>query len=199
MLKGQELVRWDHDFSWLSEGVIVPHGIYDFFNNTAYINIGTSKETSEFACDSVRRWWNFRGRYDWSQATSVLMLVDAGGSNSYRSDLFKEDLQRLVHAIGLEIRVAHYPPYCSKWNYIEHRVFPHITRALQGVVFEDYDTFRALIETTTTQTGLKVRAHIMDKPYQIGREVSPEFIEEMPIEFDGFLPDLNYTAAPCEN
>lgn len=80
VLEGQELVRWDHDFSWLSEGVIVPHGIYDFFNNTAYINIGTSKETSEFACDSVRRWWYFRGRYDWPQAESMLMLVDAGAA-----------------------------------------------------------------------------------------------------------------------
>jgi hypothetical protein len=194
--QGQELVRWDHDFNWLSEGVIIPHGIYDFFNNSAYVNIGTSKETSEFACESVRRWWYFRGRYDWPASDSILMLVDAGGSNSYRSDLFREDLQRLVDAIGIEIRVAHYPPYCSKWNVIEHRVFPHITRAIQGVVFEDHETFKSLLETTTTQNGLHVRAHILDKKYSTGRKVSPQYYEDMPIFYDEYLPDWNYTAVP---
>lgn len=193
---GQELVRWDHDFSWLSEGVIIPHGIFDLFNNTAYVNIGTSKETSEFACDSIRRWWKFRGRHDWPNADSILMLVDSGGSNSYRSNLFKEDLQRLADVIGVEIRVAHYPPYTSKWNYIEHRVFPHITRALSSVIFEDYEIFKALLETTKTKTGLRVRANIIDKEYQIGRKTSSEFYEEMPIWFDDYLPDWNYTATP---
>lgn len=194
--RGQELVRWDHDFSHLSEGVIIPHGIYDFFKNTAYVNIGTSKDTSEFACASVRRWWNFRGRYDWPEADSILMLVDAGGSNSYRSDLFKEDLQRLVDVLGIEIRVAHYPAYCSKWNLIEHRVFPHITRALQGVVFDHYETFKALVETTTTETGLVVRAHIMDKVYQTGRTVSSQYLEDKPMFHAEYLPHWNYTAVP---
>lgn len=193
---GQELIRWDHDFSWLSEGVIVPHGIFDLFNNTAYVNIGTSKETSEFACDSIRRWWKFRGRYDWAGADSILMLTDSGGSNSYRSNLFKEDLQRLVDVIGIEIRMAHYPPYSSKWNYIEHRVFPHITRALSGVVFESHEIFKALLETTKTKKGLRVRANIINREYQIGRETSAKFYEEMPIWFDDYLPDWNYTAIP---
>lgn len=196
---GQELVRWDHDFSWLSEGVIIPHGIYDFFNNSAFINIGTSKETSEFACDSIRRWWNFRGKFDWPLADSILMLADSGGSNSCRSHLFKMDLQKLADAIGIEIRVAHYPPYSSKWNYIEHRVFPHITRTLEGVVFKDYKTFKSLVETTTTKTGLKVRSHIITKQYQTGKKASADYFEEMPIWFDDCLPDWNYTAVPRTN
>ena len=193
---GQELVRWDHDFSYLSEGVIVPHGIYDKFLNTAYVNIGVSKETSQFACDSIKRWWNFRGRYDWPSSNSILMLVDCGGSNSCRSHRFKEDLQNLVDAIKVEIRVAHYPPYCSKWNYIEHRVFPHITRALEGVVFEDYETFKALLETTTTAKGLNVRANVIRKEYEIGRKASEEFFEEMPMYYDEYLPEWNYVSIP---
>ncbi len=194
--QGQELARWDHDFSYLSEGVIVPHGIYDKFNNTAYLNIGMSKETSEFACDSIRRWWNYRGRYDWPGASSILMLADAGGSNSYRSHLFKEDLQNLVDSIGVEIRVAHYPPYCSKWNYIEHRVFPHLTRALQGVIFDSHETFKQLAETTKTEQGLKLRAHIINKKYQTGRKASPLYKEASPILHDEHLPDLNYISRP---
>src|SRR5207237_8904813 len=60
---------------------------------------------------------------------------DGGGSNRASQHLFKEDLQKLADRLGLEIRVAHYPPYCSKHNPIEHRVFPHVTRACQGVIF----------------------------------------------------------------
>ena len=113
---------FDHDFSQLAEGIAIPHAIYDVQKNTAYVNIGTTKETSEFACDSIRRWWYHRGRYDYPGATSILLLVDSGGSNSYRHYIFKEDLQRLSDKIGIEIRVAHYPPYASKWNPIEHRL-----------------------------------------------------------------------------
>ena len=193
---GQELIRRDHDFSYLSEGVIVPHGIYDKFNNTAFLNIGVSKETSEFACDSIRYWWNYRGKYDWPNADSILMLVDAGGSNSYRSILFKEDLQKLVDAIGVEVRVAHYPPYCSKWNYIEHRVFPHLTRALQGLIFESHEVFKELSETTTTTYGLRLKANIIRKEYKTGRVPSAQYGELSPVYYDEFLPDWNYVVRP---
>ena len=194
--RGQELVRWEHDCSHLSAGVSIPHGIYDFFKNTADVTSGTSKDTSEFACASVRRWWNFRGRYDWPEADSILMLVDAGGSNSYRSALCKEDLQRLVAVLGIEVRVAHYPSYCAKGNLIAQRVFPHIPRALQGVVVDHSETCKALVETTTTETGLVVRAHIMDKVYQTGRTVSSQYLEDKPMFHEEYLPHWNYTAVP---
>ncbi|MCP4105006.1 MAG: ISAzo13 family transposase [Desulfobacteraceae bacterium] len=123
---------FDHDFPHLADGIIIPHGIYDVIKNKAYINIGTSRDTSEFACDSIREWWFDQGKYDYPDATSVLMFCDAGGSNSYRHYIFKEDLQKLADEIGVEIRVAHYPSYASKWNPIEHRLFCHVTRALKG-------------------------------------------------------------------
>ena len=193
---GQELVRWDHDYSYLSQGVIIPHGIYDKFLNTAYLNIGVSKDTGEFACDSIKYWWNFRGKYDWKGADSILVLVDSGGSNSYRSILFKEDLQALVNAIGIEVRIAHYPPYCSKWNYIEHRVFPHLTRALQGVVFESHEVFKAMAETTKTASGLKLKAHIIRKLYCTGRKPSAKSNKDTSVYHDQYLPDWNYVARP---
>jgi hypothetical protein len=84
------------------------------------VNIGTSRDTSEFACDSLRYWWYNRGRDDYSDATEVLILADGGGSNCYRHYVFKESLQELVNRIGLNIRIAHYPYYISKWNPIEH-------------------------------------------------------------------------------
>jgi hypothetical protein len=105
-----------------------------------------SRDTTQFACDSVAHWWEKNGRADYPQATRLLLLCDGGGSNPSNSWLFKSDLQNLADRLELEIRVAHYAPYCSKHNPIEHRVFPHITRACAGVVFSSVSLVRELIE-----------------------------------------------------
>ncbi len=160
------------------------------------MNIGTSKETSEFACDSIRRWWYNRGKYDYPGATSIFLLVDSGGSNSYRHYIFKEDLQKLADKIGIEIRVAHYPPYASKWNPVEHRLFPHITRSLKGVILKSHELVKELIGKTKTKTSLRVKANIIDKVYETGRTYSEGFKETMRIVFDDVLPQWNYTAVP---
>lgn len=120
---------FDHDWPSLAEGIAIPHGIYDLSLNRGYIQLGNSHDTSAFACDSLQYWWDHHGSSQYPQATSVLLLCDAGGSNNARHYLFKQDIQQLANTIGLEIRVAHYPPYTSKYNPIEHRLFPHLTRA----------------------------------------------------------------------
>jgi len=176
--------------------VIIPHSFYDLKRNTGYINLGTSKDTSEFACDSFRNWWYNLGRYDYPTATSILILCDGGGSNSSRYYIFKEDLQKLADEIGIEIRIAHYPPYCSRFNPIEHRLFPHVTRACQGVIFESVELVKELMEKTTTSQGLAVTVQIIDKVYATGRKVADDFKETMRIAFDDFLPQWNYTALP---
>ncbi len=186
----------DHDFPSLAEGVAVPHSIYDLERNEAYVNIGTSRDTSEFACDSIRHWWSTYGKHNYPNATSILMLMDGGGSNSSRHYLFKQDLQAVADETGIEIRIAHFPPYTSKWNPIEHRVFPHITRSLQGVVLKTHQLAKELIEKTTTKTGLKVFACLFNKVYEIGRKVATGFKESMRIIFDEHLPLWNYVAVP---
>ena len=186
----------DHDFPTLAEGVAVPHAIYDLARNEAYVSIGTSRDTSEFACDSIRYWWHSFGKIHYPKARSLLMLMDGGGSNSSRHYLFKHDLQAVADEIGIEIRIAHFPPYTSKWNPIEHRVFPHITRALQGVVLNTHQLVKHLIEKTTTTTGLKVFACILNKLYETGRKVPEDFKKSMRIVFDALLGQWNYVAVP---
>ena len=129
-------------------------------------------------------------------AISILMLMDGGGSNSSRHYIFKQDLQTLVDELGIDIRVAHYPPYTSKWNPIEHRVFPHITRALQGMVLTSHQLTKELIEKATTKTGLTVVACILNKVYETKRKVMVGFKESMRILFDNILGQWNYVAAP---
>ena len=102
------------------------------------------------------------------RATSILLLCDGGGSNSASQYLFKEDLQSLVDRLGVEVRAVHYPPYCSKYNPIEHRLFPHLTRACQGVIFESVGLVKELMERARTSTGLRVTVDILDKVYRTG-------------------------------
>lgn len=187
---------YDHDFNSSADGVVIPHGIYDLKRNEAMINIGTSKDTTEFACDSIKKWWLEKGRFDYPKATSILMLCDGGGSNSSRHHIFKEDIQKLSIELGIEIRIAHYPPYTSKYNPIEHRLFPHVTRACKGVVFKTVDLVKSLIEKTKTSKGLKVIVNIIDKPYETGRSASEEFLQAPPIIFDELLGKWNYRTTP---
>ena len=187
---------FDHDFGSAGQGKLIPHGIYDLMNHHAHIHLNASHDTSELSCDSVALWWEQAGRAANPRATRLLVLGDGGGSNSATHYLFKEDLQGLANRLGLEIRVAHYPPYCSKHNPIEHQVFPHITRACQGVIFHTMDIARQFIEQAKTTTGLRVTVRTMEHVYQTGRKYAADFKHNMKILFDDHLPKWNYRAMP---
>lgn len=186
----------DHDFSSSSSGKVIPHGIYDIKKNEASLHLNTSSDTSEFACESIELWWREQGQFDYENTKDLLILCDGGGSNSASSYLFKEDLQALSNRLNLSIRIAHYPSYCSKYNPIEHRVFPHVTRACKGVSLETVDTAKHYIEKTETTTGLKVVVRITRKIYETGRKYAADFKESMSIELDDSLPKWNYVAIP---
>ena len=161
--------------------------------------MGNSHDTSEFACDSFRKWWWTYGCVDYPDATSILVLCDGGGSNSSRHHIFKQDLQDLSDEIGVEIRIAHYPPYCSKYNPIEHRLFPHLTRACQGVLFTSIDVVKHLMAKTKTTRGLKVFVHLLEKVYHTGRKAAEAFKQNMPIVHDDFLSQWNYRTVPTSS
>ena len=143
--------------------MVIPHGLYDVGKNKGFVHLNTSHDTSELACDSIAAWWDQEGRADYPLAKKLLVLCDGGGSNSATMYLFKEDLQKLANRLGIEIRVAHYPPYCSKYNPIEHRLFPHLTRACPGVIFHTLETVRYYMAKAKTSKGLKVKVSILER------------------------------------
>jgi hypothetical protein len=187
---------FDHDFPSFARGAVIPHGLYDLKRNIGHITLGVGHDTSELACDSLELWWKRYGRAAYPRAKSMLLLCDGGGSNSARHDIFKEDLQCLVNRLGLPIRVAHYPPYCSKYNPIDHRFFPHVARAWQGAIFHTVDLMKRLLKRVYTRTGLKATAAVLKKFYHSGREASEAFLRASPIRFDFVLPEWNYVVVP---
>jgi len=183
----------DHDFV-TSQQRLVPYGVFDTVHNEGLILLACGTDSSELACDGIWRWWQrLGGRYYWN-APSLLLLCDCGGSNGNRQYRFKEDLSMLARRLHRDIRVAHYPPGCSKYNPIEHRMFCHVTRALRAVVLKTIKVARDFIAETTTTAGLKVVAEIARRIYEKGRKATRKFMETIPIRFDNFLPALNYIA-----
>ena len=193
----KEILRvYDHDFPYLADGVVIPYTIYDLRHNRAYVYLGTSKDTAEFVADCIRHWWFNYGSQLYPSAFALLVLADGGGSNSSRHFIFKSELETLANELSIEIRMAHYPPYSSKWNPVEHRVFPHLTRAMQGVILTNHTLVQTLLERATTRTGLKVVVNIIDKIYQTGRKVADAYKNTMRIVFDAYLGQWNYRAIP---
>lgn len=188
----------DHDFPSASLGKLIPHGIYDVARNEGTIHLNTSHDTSELCCDSIALWWQNHGRHHYTGTKRLLILCDGGGSNAANRHVFKAALQVLAERLGLEIRIAHYPPYCSKHNPIEHRLFPHITRACQGVVFHTIDIAKQFMEKAKTTTGLKVTVDILTGLYETGKKCAADFIENARIVFDQHLPRWNYRVLPQE-
>ncbi len=186
----------DHDFGSMSSGTVIPHGVYDVGLNRGFVHLNTSHDTSELACDGLAAWWEGHGRSAYPRAAKLLVLCDGGGSNSASRYVFKEALQALADRLGVEIRVAHYPPYRSKYNPVEHRLFPHVTRACLGVIFRSLETVRHYMSKAGTTTGLEVEVRILEKVYETGRKCAAGFKESMRIVFDEFLPKWNYRAMP---
>jgi Rhodopirellula transposase DDE domain len=184
----------DHDFLTFADGQLVPHGIYDVRDNTGYITLGTSKDTSEFVCDNLKSTWLSHLQFKYPEAHTMLLLCDGGGSNSCLHHIFKQDMINLAKELNINILVSHYPAYCSKYNPIEHRLFSQISHTWSGVPLTNIQFVKELTNTTTTKTGLKVTTTINPAKYQTKRPVADDFKNQLQkaIIFDDLCPKWNY-------
>jgi hypothetical protein len=185
-----------HDFPDPRTGKAVPYGVYDLRHNEAWISVGISSDTAEFAVEAIRGWWKRLGRRRHRQATRLLITADSGGSNGHRNRLWKVELQKLSNNTGLEIEVCHFPPGTSKWNKIEHRLFCHVTRNWQGQPLETYEIVVNLIGSTTTTTGLQVHAELDPNIYEKGMKVTDEELAQVNITPSRFHGEWNYVIRP---
>lgn len=189
---------YDHDFLNFSQGQILPHGIYDVNKNLGFISLGNSKDTSEFVSDNLFRVWNQHLKPLYLSADTIMILCDGGGSNASSHYIVKQDLCKLANAIDMNLLIVHYPPYCSKYNPIEHRLFSQVSRTWQGVPFYNIQFVKELTNSTSTKTGLKVNTAINNKIYLNKRTVDINFKNNFnnQILFDNKLPKWNYLIKP---
>ena len=190
---------FDHDFPSDSQGVAIPYGIYDLCRNQGFVCVGATRDTSEFAVDSIRTWWSKAGSTHYPNADRLLILADCGGSNGYRTRLWKRQLHvEFCSRFGIQVKVCHYPPGSSKWNPIEHRMFSFISNNWAAQPLYDYETVLKFIRTTKTSAGLKIRAALNKKNYQKGKKVSNKEMEEIDLRRYTLRPNWNYSISPLK-
>ena len=186
-----------YDFVDKVLGKASPYGVYDIERNTAWVSVGISHDTGEFAVNTIRAWWNEMGKPLYPHATSLLITADGGGSNGYRLRLWKVELQKLADELGIAIEVCHYPPGTSKWNKIEHRLFSFITQNWRGKPLYSHQVIVNLISTTKTREGLEVRCSLDDTTYAKGRRVSDKDMAEVNLLPNDFHGEWNYSILPA--
>jgi hypothetical protein len=185
-----------HDFQDPELGKVIPYGVYDLANNQGWVSLGIHRDTAQFAGRTIRRWWDDMGAKRFPRAGEILITADGGGSNSYRSRLWKVALQNLANHLGLTLRVCHFPPGTSKWNKIEHRLFSFITQNWRGKPLVSHQAIVNLIANTTTTNGLTVRAAIDTTVYETGIKVSDAQMAKLNIKPASFHGEWNYSIAP---
>jgi len=186
-----------YDFRSLAQGIAIPYGIYDLTRNAGYVLVGTTADTAEFAVDAIQWWWTTFGQFDYPQAPALLILADGGGSNGYRTRLWKYALQhRLANPNNLEVTVAHYPTGASKWNPVDHRLFSAVSCNWAGEPLTCYDKMLRLIEATTTEQRLVVKATLTQKVYLTQIKISNEQMAALNLQKHTTLPQWNYTIQP---
>ena len=188
-----------HDFPQDAVGKAIPYGVYDVGANDGFVSVGIDHDTPVFAVTTIAAWWSQVGSKRYPEAREVFITADAGGSNGYRSHVWKYELQRLADKLGIAIRVSHFPPGTSKWNKVEHRLFSFISINWRGRPLRTYETVVNLIANTTNRGGLVVRARLDRRSYPIGKTVSAQDLRELNIERDAFHGDWNYVLRPREH
>ncbi len=182
-----------HDFPGMADGKAIPYGAYDVSRDEALVNVGITHDTAEFAVASIRRWWQMLGRKAYPKAKRLLICADAGGSNGNRLRAWKVHVQNLSDQLQLPITVCHYPPGTSKWNKIEHRLFSFVSMNWKGRPLVSYEAVVNLIGSTTTRSGLKVKAVLDKRQYKTGRKVADREMQALQLKRHRFHGDWNYT------
>lgn len=185
-----------YDFIDKELGKAVPYGVYDIAKNEGWVSAGISKDTAEFAVNSIRTWWQQMGKEQYPLANKILVTADGGGSNSSRSRLWKKELQTLSTELGLEVHVCHFPPGTSKWNKIEHRMFSYITKNWRAKPLESLEVIVNLIANTTTLKGLTIKAKADRNQYEKGLKVADEELKKINLTNKEFRGDWNYKISP---
>jgi hypothetical protein len=185
-----------HDFLDKGLGKAVPYGVCDMINDQGWVSVGIDHDTAQFATNTIGRWWREMGQARFPRAKGLLITADGGGSNGHRTRLWKVSLQALADELGLTLNISHFPPGTSKWDKIEHRLFSFISQNWRGKPLVSHQAIVNLIASTTTGTGLTVKAALDTNHYDTEIKVSDEELAGLRLQRHEFHGDWNYTIGP---
>lgn len=191
--KGQPNEVNGHDFPDPKVPRAIPYGIYDIGDNKGWVNVGITSDTAEFAVETIRQWWRRMGKNRYPKSRKILICADSGGSNSYRSRLWKKELQELADQEKIDFSVCHFPPGTSKWNKIEHRLFSVISQNWRGKPLLSYQIIVNLIASAKTEAGLTVKVILDKRKYKKGIKIPDVVMEKLKIKRHDFHGEWNYT------
>jgi hypothetical protein len=184
------------DFQDKGLGQAIPDGVSDSANDQGGVSVGSDPDTAPFAARSLRRWGAELGAARFPHARELAITADGGGRNRCRSRRWKVARHGLADALGRRRRVRHFPPGTSQWNKVEHRLCCFLTQDWRGQPRVSREAIVRLIGSTTTPTGLTVRAALDPERYETGLKVRDEewaAVQRTPHEFHG---KWNYTIRP---
>ena len=181
-----------HDFPSDAVGKAIPYGVYDLAANEGFVSVGVDHDTPVFAVTSIEAWWSRVGAKRYPEAREIFITADAGGSNSYRSHVWKHQLQRVADKLDMSIHVSHFPPGTSRWNKVEHRLFSFISINWRGRPLRTYETVINLIGNTTNRGALVVRVRLDRRRYPTGKKISKKELRELKVEREEFHGEWNY-------
>jgi hypothetical protein len=193
MKKGQAEEVNVYDYPSLSKGKAIPYGIYEIIKNNGFVNVGISKDTAEFAVNSISRWWSNIGKKNYQGAKELLICSDCGGSNGNKNRLWKYCLNKFAKKNNLKVSVCHYPPGTSKWNKIEHKMFSFISMNWKGKPLIDYEVIVNLIQGTKTEKGLKIKAKLDKRKYKRGKKIADKDFNNIGLKSHSINPNWNYS------
>lgn len=168
-----------HDFKDPVLGKVNPYGVYDIAADTGWVSVGVDHDTSAFAVNTIRSWWHTTGRRTYPDATRLLITADGGGSNGYRTRLWKTELADLAAQTGLQITVCHLPPGTSKWNKIEHRLFARISINWRARPLTSREVVVNTIGATRTGSGQAVEAVLDTAEYPAGIKIPDKRMQQL--------------------
>lgn len=198
--KGEPVPVGVHDFKDPVLGKVNPYGVYDVTADSGWVSVGTDHDTSAFAVNAIRSWWKATGKDAYPGASRLLITADGGGSNGYRTRLWKTELAQLAAETGLSITCSHLPPGTSKWNKIEHRLFSRISINWRGRPLTSHEVIVNTIAGTTTASGAPITAILDTTEYPAGIKIPDKQMRDL--ETSGVLArhhwhgEWNYTLQP---
>ncbi len=189
-----------HDFKDKELGKVNPYGVYDVAADTGWVSVGIDHDTSAFAVNTIRSWWESKGQLAYPDARRLMITADGGGSNGYRTRLWKVELAQFAADTGLTITMCHLPPGTSKWNKIEHRLFSRISINWRARPLTSREVILNAICATTTASGTPVQAVLDTAEYPAGIKVPDQKMRQLEdtgvLVRDDWHGEWNYTLNP---